>query len=246
MIDNKDQLRAAMQAHEHLAPDPAAVYSRVQELAKSYRRRRVIMQSAGGAVLGAGLIAGAIQLPGLLPGETAPSGGAGLVQPAAPQSSAPPLLKIKPTPGAPAPARPGASAPASAGALAPGGAPAEDYEEPSPQEQRALDAYFEAGYNFDDAVKLAKIWKLKDISEVKATAGQRLLDGKKVPIEPSGSGESHQSEAESNQVGAFFAEGYDYNDAVQLAKIWKLKTPYDAKIAGGEKILAGETLPIRP
>jgi hypothetical protein len=67
--DHGDQLREAFETHEHLAPDPAAVYARVQELARTYRRRRRSAQAAGGAVLSAGLIAGVIQLPGLLPGR---------------------------------------------------------------------------------------------------------------------------------------------------------------------------------
>jgi hypothetical protein len=33
---------------------------------------------------------------------------------------------------------------------------------------------------------------------------------------------------------------------VKLAKLWKTEDPYAAKILGGKKILAGETLPIRP
>jgi hypothetical protein len=33
---------------------------------------------------------------------------------------------------------------------------------------------------------------------------------------------------------------------VTLAKLWKKSDPYQAKIEGGKKLLAGETLPIRP
>jgi hypothetical protein len=36
------------------------------------------------------------------------------------------------------------------------------------------------------------------------------------------------------------------DDAVKLAKLWHLKDAYAAKVAGGEKLLAGQTLPIKP
>jgi len=35
VIDHGDQLREAFETHENLAPDPAAVYARVQELART-------------------------------------------------------------------------------------------------------------------------------------------------------------------------------------------------------------------
>ena len=35
-------------------------------------------------------------------------------------------------------------------------------------------------------------------------------------------------------MNAFFEAGYDYDDAVKLAKMWKLADPYQAKVAGGK------------
>jgi hypothetical protein len=212
VIDHEDQLREAFETHENLAPDPAAVYARVQELARTYHRRRRSAQAAGGAVLGAGLIAGAIQLPGLLPAR--PGDTVAVVAPAAASQ-------------APLPA-PSAS---------------ED------ELQKQWDAYFAAGYGYDDAVKLAKIWKSTDeIGAVKAEAGRRLLAGETLPIKPHpndpDSGGTDPKEAA--QVDAFFAAGYDYNDAVKLADLWKKADPYQAKIAAGKKLLAGETLPFQP
>ncbi|GLY92921.1 hypothetical protein Acsp02_01770 [Actinoplanes sp. NBRC 103695] len=219
-MNHPDQLRQAMQAHEHLAPEPAVVYARVQELAKSYRRRRLIAQTAGGAVLGVAVITGAFQVPHLFPGETAPSGGTAVVQPAA-----------SPTAKAPAPSEE---------------PEAPEAEDPmfTPAEQKARDKYFAEGYSLDEAEKLSKLWKMKDIDDVKTKAGQLLLNGKKLPVRPPAS--SVSSTAAEAQAEAFFAEGYDYDDAAELAKLWKLPTPYDAKVAAGKKILAGETLPIQP
>ena len=221
MTEYNEQLREAFETHEHLAPDPAAVYARVQELARTYKRRRRSAQAAGGAVLGAGLIAGAINLPALLPGRPATT--VTMVAPgAAPTSSPSPKL----SPSAPA------------------------LSQAEQKLQKEWDAYFGAGYGYDDAVKLAKIWHSKaDIGTVKAEAGRRLLAGKKLPIKPgpeapaTGSGTGSK---EAARVDAFFAAGYDYNDAVKLAKLWKQSDPYQAKVLGGKKLLAGDTLPIRP
>jgi hypothetical protein len=214
VTDHGDQLREAFQTHEDLAPDPAAVYARVQELARTYRWRRRGAQAAGGAVLGAGLIAGAINLPGLLPAGS--NGTVAVVAPAAGPAVASPTPSMSPT--------------------------------LSPSEmklEKEWNAYFGAGYDYDDALKLAKIWHLKgDVGAVKAEAGRRLLAGQKLPIKPQPQNVVPAKEAA--RVNAFFAAGYDYNDAVKLAKLWKTADPYHAKIEAGKRLLAGDTLPIRP
>jgi hypothetical protein len=115
-------------------------------------------------------------------------------------------------------------------------------EEIDSREQKQLDAYFAAGYNYDDAVKLAKLWKLSDPFAAKVEGGKRLLADKKLPVKPSAVAEAK----ETARVNAFFKAGYDYDDAVKLAKAWKLADPYQAKIEGGKRLLAGDTLPFQP
>jgi hypothetical protein len=217
VTEYNEQLREAFERHEHLAPDPAAVYARVQELARTYKRRRRSAQAAGGAVLGAGLIAGAVNLPALLP--AGPGGSVAVVAPgAAPAASSPPPKTF------------------------PSRSPSEL------KQQQEWDAYFGAGYGYTDAVKLAKIWHSKsDIGAVKAEAGRRLLAGETLPIKPGPEDPSTDViTKEEARVNAFFAAGYDYNDAVKLAKLWKKANPYAAKVEGGKRLLAGDTLPIRP
>ena len=207
MNDNADQLRSAFAAHEHLAPDAAAVFARAEELAKTYRRRRTGAQLAGGAVLGAGLIAGGLALPrgGSARQEVA-------VQAAAAQhSSAPTGAELK----------------------------------------KDLAAYFAGGYDYQNAEALAKIWNITipkggSLDQVKAEAGRRLLAGETLPVKPNGEAAEPVDPKVQAEVDYFFKKGYTYDDAVQLAKIWKTKTPYDAKVEGGEKLLAGEKLPIKP
>lgn len=217
MIENEDRLREAFEAHESLTPDPAAVYARVQELSRTYHRRRRGLQAAGGAVLGAGLIAGAVNLPAMLS------------------------------------ATPGNAA--SSVAIQAGAAPSPSVASSLSQAELSKDwaAYFASGYGYDDAVKLAKLWHLNgnDIGSVKAEAGRRLLAGETLPLKPgleisTGQGTIRIDPKEQAEVAKYFAAGYNYNDAVKLARLWKLSDPYQAKVLGGKKLLAGETLPIRP
>ena len=212
MIENENRLREAFEAHENLTPDPAEVYARVQELSRTYHRRRRGLQAAGGAVLGAGLIAGAVNLPALL--STLPG-----------NSSAPAAAQV-------------------------GAAPSLSSSQSQAERDKDWAAYFAAGYGYDDAVKLATLWHLNvnDIGSVKAEAGRRLLAGETLPIKPGpeSGGSPSVDTREQAEVQKFFDAGYNYNDAVKLAKLWKLSDPYQAKILGGEKLLAGETLPIRP
>nr|BFE71836.1 hypothetical protein GCM10020092_051370 [Actinoplanes digitatis] len=170
-------------------------------------------------MLGADLIAGVMHLPALLP--------------AAPNDNV-------------------AVAPAfqAAGLAAPAVPSATPSAQPIDPNQDEFDAYFGAGYDYDDAVKLAKIWKKPkaDIGDIKVEAGRRLLAYQVLPVKPGEGtpGPPAPPTKEEKRVAAFFGAGYDYDDAVKLAKIWKTKTPYAAKVADGKKLLAGETLPIRP
>jgi hypothetical protein len=214
--DHGDQLREAFESHETPAPNPAAVYARVQELSRTYRRRRRAAQATGTAVLSAGLIAGAINLPSALSGRSGPAGisvQAGSV--------------VVPTP-----------------SVIPSYSDAE------------LDAdwaaYFAAGYGYDDAVQLAAVWNTsQDIGLVKAEAGRRLLAGETLPVSPHPNPDISTTPgpddlADMDALRTYFAAGYDWDDAVQLAALWNLPDPSDAKVAAGKKLEAGQTLPIAP
>jgi hypothetical protein len=109
--------------------------------------------------------------------------------------------------------------------------------------QRALDAYFKAGYDYTDAVKLGALWH-ESPYKAKIQAGNKLLAGGKLPIKHHGGGST--STRETRELNAFFGAGYTYADAVKLAAIWHTSDPYHAKLRGGGKLLAGGTLPIRP
>jgi hypothetical protein len=106
----------------------------------------------------------------------------------------------------------------------------------------ALTAYFNAGYDYNDAVALGKAWNETNISAIKSEAGQKLLDGATLPVQPSGTPVS----APDKNVEAFFNAGYTYNDAVKLGKIWNESDTYQVKADAGKKLLDGQTLPIAP
>ena len=84
----------------------------------------------------------------------------------------------------------------------------------------------------------------EDTGAVKAEAGRRILAGESLPIRPKP--ENVVDAKEQARTEAFFAAGYDYDDAAELAKLWKLDEPYQAKVEGGKRLLAGDELPIRP
>lgn len=262
MTNHGDRLRDAFESRETETPDPAEVYARVVELSSKHKWRRRGATVAGGAALGAGLIAAVINLPAVLPGG--PSGGSAATAPIVAAAPASPSASADPEAEWNAYWKAGYGA-SEADELARlwkmtgqdiGAVKAEAGRRllagetlPVPvQTPEAIPAsvtkFFAAGYDYDDAVKLAKLWKLKTPYDAKVAAGEKLLAGKKLPVKPSP--ENVAQAAEEAQVSAFFNAGYDVDDAVKLAKLWKLKTAYDAKVAGGKKILAGQSLPIKP
>ncbi|MFI1993642.1 hypothetical protein [Actinoplanes sp. NPDC020271] len=263
MTDHGDRLRQAFESRESHTPDPAEVYARVVELSNKHKWRRRGATVAGGAALGAGLIAAVVNLPAVLPGD--PSGnstGTAPIVAAAPAS---------PTPSA-------ASTEAANDAFFAAGYTIDDAEalaklwnmqdyniasvkiaagqkllagetlpiKPQPVETipASVNKFFDAGYDWDDAVKLAKLWKLKSPYDAKVAGGEKLLAGKELPIKPRPANVANAKE--EAQVSAFFDAGYNVDDAVELAKLWKLSSAYDAKVAGGKRILAGQPLPIKP
>lgn len=280
MTEHADQLREAFETHENHAPDPAAVFARVQELSTKYQRRRRSLQVAGGAALAAIAVAGIVTVPNLLPGNARNTSSVSFPAGAVPSSAAPStiptftqtqldqyweayfangygyddavklaaLWHVKADIGnvkAEAGRRllSGEQLPFK-GTPNPSDPPANPDDPAIKAAQAQLEAFFGAGYTWDEAVKLAKIWHLKDPSDAKTMAGKKLLAHQTLPVKPSAANVAIAKE--EKQVEAFFKKGYDVEDAVKLAKLWHLKTAYKAKVAGGKRILAGQSMPIQP
>lgn len=103
--------------------------------------------------------------------------------------------------------------------------------------EQLIDAFFSWGYTTEDAQVLAERWgvdlaqaKVKAGSELKTVGALPFVDA--VPVYP-----------DQAAYAAFFATGYDYDDAVLLAEHWGLATPADAKAKAGELLRAGQQLP---
>jgi hypothetical protein len=293
MNDDIDQLSETFAAHEHLAPDSADVLVRAKAIARSYQRRRWAVRATGGAVLGAGLVAGGIALPGRL-GHASTGQTVASVQPASGSDPSPSASPATYTDDEEWAAYFAAgydyndaqqlaalwhdtsdigTVKAAAGLklLEGQSLPIPPSGTPETQAQKAQAEFFAAGYDSDDAVTLGKKWHEADLSQVKTHAGQDLLDGKKLPIKPSGeslakaetSGSQKllatkreaQKQAlatvvvptkEDEELQAFFAAGYDYNDGVALANLWHDSNVFQVKADAGQKLLDGQSLPIAP
>ena len=212
MTEHADQLREAFEAHEYLAPDAASVYAGVHDLSRTYKRRRLGAQVAGGAVLGAGLIAGGIALPSFLPGGVhqevvvqAPA-----AAPAADPTTPPPTdaevaadlkadfgagydldsaQKLAVTWGMSSelgptiePVKVEAGRRILAGETLP--VKPDPLEAEDATKVTEAEAFFKAGYDYKDAKHLAKLWKTDTTWDAKALAGKKLLAGETLPFQP--------------------------------------------------------------
>lgn len=126
---------------------------------------------------------------------------------------------------------------------------------PETAAQKDMDAYFNAGYDYNDATMLASLWHETDITQVKTDAGAKLMAGQTLPI-AAGAGASEASTASASpnasdalqtaQLDAYFNAGYDYDNAVTLAGLWHETDIGTVKAEAGAKLLAGQSLPVTP
>jgi hypothetical protein len=305
MIEDTNQLSEAFAAHEHLAPDAGDVMLKAKAIARSIHRRRWAVRATGGAVLASGLVAGGIALPGRAgPANTNQAvkvaSGGGTSSSASP---APTYTQAQELDAYFAAGYDYADAvqlgklwndsdmnhvKAMAGldllegqplAVQPSGTP----ETPV---NKDVSAFFAAGYTYDDAVALSKLWHNSSY-QAKVEGGKQLLDNQPLPIPPSGPpasqadtstavtgahaaamakmlkakgklvlttrgghaqtlGSSDDGTAGDKARAAFFAAGYDYNDAVALGNLWHESDPWQVKADAGQKLIDGQTLPIKP
>jgi hypothetical protein len=105
-----------------------------------------------------------------------------------------------------------------------------------------VDLFVGCGYTLKDAQLLADKWGV-DVSEAKARAGREL---KTVGVLPFVDPAPVASSADDAAFTAFFDAGFDYDDAVALAKFWGLGQPADAKVKAGNLVRAGQPLPAVP
>ncbi len=147
--------------------------------------------------------------------------------------------------GAPAPVRHGQPTPAEA-----------PVEAPVVDESAAYNAFWNAGYSYDDAIALADLWQL-DVSQTKVKAGHLVIDGQALPIPPSGTPtdpatagceartDSALVELTEAQYDAFWGAGYTVEDMDALAKLWDTGC-IETKARAGQLLLDGQPVPVAP
>ncbi len=103
----------------------------------------------------------------------------------------------------------------------------------------ALDAYFDAGYDYDHAVDLANYWGLDRPYDAKVVKGKVMLGLRGFPGEGAfGPTTPTTVNVIDQALDAYFDAGYDYDHAVDLAEVWgSASTPYEAKILKGKYLL---------
>jgi hypothetical protein len=230
MTNERPVLRDLFAQEEKDAPDSAGVYAEVERLAKGYRQRRRGWQAAGGAVLGAGLIAGALQLPQFLGhDDSGTSGGTGLVQAA----------------GSPGP---------SASVTLPKG---KSFEPPD-EWQIFFNAGYNSN-DAEQLRKLWKLPEVGD-AKVKAgkliADGKDLPLTKHAPAQEYPMPDRLRPD-EKAALAKYRAAGYDEGDVARLARVWKFDMKATSpdyrqakivgvEIAAGRELIAGRKLPIKP
>ncbi|MFT7044519.1 MAG: hypothetical protein ACI81O_001618 [Cyclobacteriaceae bacterium] len=104
----------------------------------------------------------------------------------------------------------------------------------SSAESDQVDAFFAEGYEWDDALLLAKAWGMNDPVEAKIKAGFNILQGHRQWVADF---LSEARASEENVWNAYATSIYDWDDAELLAKYWGLADPGVAKMKMGQLIL---------
>ncbi|MDM8085215.1 hypothetical protein QUV83_10610 [Cellulomonas cellasea] len=109
------------------------------------------------------------------------------------------------------------------------------------------DAFWGAGYSPADVEAFSELWNTEEL-ETKALAGQKILDGETLPAPAPISDPALLQPSDPQEVAAraFWDAGYSAEDIDLLVSLWGNEDTWEVKVAAGEKLLAGEALPITP
>lgn len=118
-------------------------------------------------------------------------------------------------------------------------------------DEKALDAYFNSGYSYEDAELLSQLWDLGSVVEGKKTIGYKILNGieKFLPdkIKPFDDNTHTVKLLDPNEeaLNTFFKSRYTYDDAALLSSVWNVGDAFEAKKLIGYKLAFGQefTLP---
>ncbi|MEZ5448009.1 MAG: hypothetical protein R3E95_05840 [Thiolinea sp.] len=107
---------------------------------------------------------------------------------------------------------------------------------------KALDAFFNSPYTYEDAEHLARLWNQPGGAYAgKKLIGAKLLNGNQALLDKLLKGGPAPDEVkwEEKWLDAFFDSPYSYEDAELLAQLWSLPSTYEGKKLIGAKILNG-------
>lgn len=220
-----DELRNAFRNQAADTPDPQLVHTRVHTALNRRQRRRQAATAGGIALAVAGLALGANTLD--LPSR----------------QQDPAAVATAPT-----------SQPTSQPTSDPGDGPSGTATGPAPDAtsqattsgpNEALATFWDNDFTLEDARALADLWNA-DVVSAKAVAGQRLLDGGRVPVAPERGvlpGEP-RVEAVWHAQQAFYDAGLGYEDALVLGELWEFDNPAVVKAVAGQQLLGGGRLPL--
>jgi hypothetical protein len=113
-----------------------------------------------------------------------------------------------------------------------------------PTRAEKLKAYFAAGYDYQDAVRLARYWANGTTPfRAKVRTGGLVINPGKFGV-PFGPKATPWTVSQDVALGTFFNNGYDVNEAIFLAEQWHMTNLSNVKVRAGRKILAGIKLPV--
>jgi hypothetical protein len=109
---------------------------------------------------------------------------------------------------------------------------------PTDWDSKALDAFFNSSFTYDDAERLAQLWGQPDAYAGKKLIGAKILNGDEHLVHKLLKGPANTNPDEKF-LDVFFKSDYTYDDAELLAQLWGLPSVYEAKKVIGAKIFHG-------
>lgn len=116
------------------------------------------------------------------------------------------------------------------------------HSEATRSDVRRAEAFYDAGYSYDDAVALAALWGGGSSFEAKVEAGRFLEDGTALRRSPLADRRADDGRTDAELRALFFATGYTVDDAVVLAGRWDVDVP-EAKARAGRELKTVGVLP---
>lgn len=110
-------------------------------------------------------------------------------------------------------------------------------DHPTDWDSKALDAFFNSHFTYDDAARLAQLWGQPDAYAGKKLIGAKILNGNSKLVDQLLKGPAVSGD--EKWLDAFFNSNYTYDDAELLAQLWGLSSAYEGKKLIGAKLING-------